>query len=270
MYHFVGVFHVAVGHLRNMHKSVLMHADVDKCSEVGDVGDDAGEHHSLNEIVHLFHIGVELEGFQLLSRVAPRFFQFVHDIRQGGNTHLGRHVSLHLHLLALLFVSNQFAYGTTVVARHLFHDVVALGVDGRIVERVLGIGNAKESGTLQESRGAKSRHFLQLGTRSKGTILAAIVDDVLGQCRSESADVHQQMLGGGVQVDAHLVDATLDGLVERVLQLRLVNVVLILSHADALRVYFHQFCQRVHQPAPDADGSAHGDVLVGKLLAGNL
>ena len=54
------------------------------------------------------------------------------------------------------------------------------------------------------------------------------------------------------------------------LQFALVHIVLVLPHADALRVDLHQFGQRVHQPPPDAHRAAHRHVLVGKLLAGGL
>ncbi len=54
------------------------------------------------------------------------------------------------------------------------------------------------------------------------------------------------------------------------LELGLVHVVLILSYADALRVNLHEFGQGVHQSSADAHGTAHGDILVGKLLAGDV
>ena len=54
------------------------------------------------------------------------------------------------------------------------------------------------------------------------------------------------------------------------LQFRLVNVMLVLSYADAFRVNLYQFRQWVHQSASYADGSAHGDILVGELISGSL
>ena len=78
------------------------------------------------------------------------------------------------------------------------------------------------------------------------------------------------MLRGGIEVDAYEVHATLNGLVQRVLELGLVNVVLILSNADALGVNLHQFRQRVHQSSSDAHGTAHRDVLVREFVAGYL
>ena len=78
------------------------------------------------------------------------------------------------------------------------------------------------------------------------------------------------MLGGGIEIDTHLVDTTLNGLVKCMLQFRLVNVMLVLSYADALRVNLHQFRQWIHQSASYADSSAHGDILVGELISGCL
>ena len=42
---------------------------------------------------------------------------------------------------------------------------------------------------------------------------------------------------------------------------------LILAHADGLRVDLYEFSQRIHESAPYGDGSAHGDVVVGEFLA---
>ena len=55
-------------------------------------------------------------------------------------------------------------------------------------------------------------------------------------------------------------------MVEALLEARLVDVVLVLADADRLGVDLHQFGQRVHQAAADANGAAHRHVLVGKLF----
>ena len=47
----------------------------------------------------------------------------------------------------------------------------------------------------------------------------------------------------------------------------MVDILLVLSHTDAAGVYLHQFCQRVHQSAPYAYGSTHGNILIGELFA---
>ena len=42
VYYLVGVSHILVGQLRDVHQTVLVDADVDEGTEIGDVGDDAG------------------------------------------------------------------------------------------------------------------------------------------------------------------------------------------------------------------------------------
>ena len=80
-------------------------------------------------------------------------------------------------------------------------------------------------------------------------MLPAVIDDVLRQGWSETADVHEQVLRGRVDIDADEVDAALHRPVERVLEFGLVHVVLILSHADALRVDLDQLRKRVLKPS---------------------
>ena len=75
---------------------------------------------------------------------------------------------------------------------------------------------------------------------------------------------------GGVKVYTNRVDTAFNGKVKALFQLGLVNVVLILSYADAFRVNLYKFSQRVHKSPAYAYGTAHGYVLVGKLLARSL
>ena len=78
------------------------------------------------------------------------------------------------------------------------------------------------------------------------------------------------MLRSGIEVDANGVYTALYGLVERVFQQGLIYIVLILSHTNALGIYFHKFCQWVHQSATDAYGSTYCYILIWKLVARNL
>ena len=45
---------------------------------------------------------------------------------------------------------------------------------------------------------------------------------------------------------------------------------LILAHADGLRVYLYQFGQWIHEAAGDRDRTTNGDVVVGKFFTGQL
>ena len=50
----------------------------------------------------------------------------------------------------------------------------------------------------------------------------------------------------------------------------MIDVFLVLTHADARRIYLDEFCQRVHQSTTYADGSANGYILVWELFSCNL
>ena len=51
LYHIGGMGDATVGHLGDMHKTVLMDTDIYEGSEVGDVGNDAWQFHSLDKVV---------------------------------------------------------------------------------------------------------------------------------------------------------------------------------------------------------------------------
>ncbi len=268
--HIIGILDIAVGQLRDMHQAVLMDADIDEGAEVGDVGHDARKLHARHEVVDGMHAGVELERLGFAARVEAGLLQFLHDIVERRHAHRLGDIAVEVDAAACGRVLHQVTHAAAAVLGHVLHHGVALRVDGAGVERVLGAGDAQEAGALREGGRTEARHFLQLLARGEGAMLTAVVDDVLRQRWPEPTDVGQQVLRRRVDVDADGIDAQLHRLVEAVAQLRLVDVVLILSHADALRVNLHQFGQRIHQSAADAHGAAHSDILVGELLARHL
>ena len=107
----------------------------------------------------------------------------------------------------------------------------------------------------------------QLRARAEASVLVAILHDVDRRALGDSGDVAQQRPRGGVEIDADAVDATLDHGFERLLQIALIDIVLILADADRFGIDLHQLGERVLQAARDADGAAHGEVEIGKLLA---
>ena len=141
---------------------------------------------------------------------------------------------------------------------------------GRVVQWVLCIWDAEESGTLFESLGTHSGHLHQFLARCKGSVFCPIVHNVLGEGRTETGDVSQQVSAGGVEVHTHRVHTTFHGHVERFLQGRLVYIVLVLAYTDALGFNLHQLGQRVHQSATDGYGTTDGHIVFGEFLSGNL
>ena len=95
---------------------------------------------------------------------------------------------------------------------------------------------------------------------------SAIFHDFFGQRRAESTHIGEQVGRSGVEIHAHGIHTTLDSLIQRAFECAGIDVVLILSHADGLGIDFHQFGQGVGESASDGNGSANGDIVVGKFL----
>ena len=77
---------------------------------------------------------------------------------------MGGEVPFDINFCQEFLIANEILYRTFQVLRHLLNDVIALGMNGRVVERVLGIGNTEEACTLLEGRITQTLHLLELGT----------------------------------------------------------------------------------------------------------
>jgi hypothetical protein len=69
---FGGVLNEPVRECANVHKAVLVDADVDECAELGDIGDDAFEDHFWLIVGELAEFFVEPWSDKLLARIAAR------------------------------------------------------------------------------------------------------------------------------------------------------------------------------------------------------
>ena len=67
-----------------------------------------------------------------------------------------------------------------------------------------------------------------------------------------------------------MIDHRADNFVEHFAEFFLVDVMLVQSHADCLRVDFYQFRKRVLQPPPHADSAADCQIQIGEFLARNI
>src|SRR5262249_60359809 len=110
--------------------------------------------------------------------------------------------------------------------------------------------------------GAETRHVEELAPRAKETALLALIDDRRRQSLADARDVSQERRRSGVQVDAHLIDARLDDLIETAFQAVRRDVVLVLPDADGLRIDLDELGERVLKASPDAGPSAPRDVEV--------
>ena len=140
-------------------------------------------------------------------------------------------------------------------------------MNGGDVQRVIAVADAQEAGSLLEGLGADAGHGGQLHARAEAAVFIAELDDLLRGAFVDAGHVAQQRPGRGVEIHADAVDAAFNHRLQRFVQMALVDVMLILADADGLRVDLDQLGQRVLQAARDGDGSADGQVEVGKLLA---
>lgn len=172
-----------------------------------------------------------------------RFGKFAHDVVERRKAHHTAAITLQIDAVARFCGGDEAFHGAARVFRHLFHQLVAFRMHRRVVERVFAANDAQEACALLKSLRSQARHFEKFAARSKRAVFGTVVHNVLRQRRAEARHISQQTLAGRVDVDADRVDTALHRLVERFLERTLVNVVLVLSDADGLRVDFDQFGQ---------------------------
>jgi hypothetical protein len=114
-----------------------------------------------------------------------------------------------------------------------------------VVERVPGVRDAQEAGGLLEHLFAEPRDVEKLLARREESVGRAMLDDLLGHRRADARDVFEKVVRRGVEIHPDRVDAGIHHDVERFFERGLRNVVLVLAHADALRVDFYELGQRV-------------------------
>ena len=154
------------------------------------------------------------------------------------------------------------------VSNNAARERVRFRVHGGGVQRLLTAADADESCPLAEGFRPQSRHVQQLLTVREGAVFGAVGNDAFGSCGAHSRHVREQLHGGAVEVHSHGVHAVFDGVVEGAAQGGGRHVVLVLAHADGLRVDFDELGERVLQAACNRDGAAHGHVVVGQLGGG--
>ena len=97
-----------------------------------------------------------------------------------------------------------------------------------------------------------------------------MLDNPLGQLRSDPGHVRQQGTAGRVDVDAYRVDARFHFAFQAATQQCLVHVMLVLADSDGLGIDLDQLGQRVLQPMRDADRAADGDIQLGIFVSGQF
>ena len=217
------------------------------------------------QILELVNVGAERERHEAVARIAPGLLQLADQIVIGEGADLVLEPAGLLHQLDAR--AQQRGGVDPQLRRQLVERAVALRVNAGVVERVGRVGDAQEAGRLLVDLLREPRHLQQAVARSEQPRLRPVLDDRARQAGADPRHVRQQVVRGGVHVDAHLVHARIDHRLEAAPQAGLGDIVLVLPDADALRIDLHQLGQRVLQAARDRDRAADGDVQLGELLA---
>ncbi len=124
-----------------MHQAILMHADIDKGTEGGDIGDDAVEGHPLLQVFHLHDIFTKTGGNEALAGVAARFLQLGDNIPQGRQADILADILLEADFIEKVRLGDQCRQGNAEIRRHLFYQGVSLRMDRGIVQGVFRLVN---------------------------------------------------------------------------------------------------------------------------------
>ncbi len=155
---FGGIFDEGIAELADVDETILVDAYIDKGTEGGDVGDNAGEFHANLEVFGFFDAFLEMEDFELFAGVASGFGEFFDDVAQRRETDIGGDVVARFDLGAKLRIFEQLVDGAIEVGGHFFDEGVALGMNGGGIERMRGTIDAEESSGLLEGFFAEARN----------------------------------------------------------------------------------------------------------------
>ena len=141
-------------------------------------------------------------------------------------------------------------------------------MDGGIVENAFALRYAQKARALLKGLGAEFRYFFDLRAGGECTVFLAIGDNIFRCGRVQTGNALQKRRRGGVDVHADGVDAVLHHAAERIVELLLRHVVLVLPHADGLGVDLHKLGERVLQAPRDRHRRAEVHVVLRELLGG--
>ena len=159
------------------------------------------------------HALLKLEHLRCATRISPWFVKFCPNIMERGEPHFGSAIAIEIDFLSNLRMRDERLKVSSRITRHLLHQRIAFGVYGGIVERMLRLRNAQETCALFIGFRPKSGDFQEFFARSKRPMFGTIIDNVLRQCRSESADIGEEMGGSRVEIHPNSIHTVLYGVI---------------------------------------------------------
>src|SRR3569623_812550 len=156
-----------------MHEAVLVHADVDEGSEIGDVGDHAFEAPTGLKVAQGYPAFYERRGLELLTRVASGLVEFSENVLHGllAEARVGK--VLWLELAQKRAVADQRFHRAAARGNDAFDDRIRLGMHGRRVEWIVAVHDAQKSRGLLIRLRPEARDVFDLLAAAKGAVLIA-------------------------------------------------------------------------------------------------
>ena len=264
------------GNLRNMHQTILMDGNIDKCAKVGDIAHRSGQHHPFFQVAHLHHIGAQQRFWQLVPWVPSRLAQLGDHIPQGRLSYSDALCNLCLsHLCYPLCQLLQLSFQQILCliaaqGQQLLGSRITLGMDAGAIERFFTLRHPQKSRTLLKRLLSQFGNLHQLAALGKAAALLPVADNVFRYRLVDACHIGQQRLAGSVQIHTHPVDTVLHHASQSNIHLLCRHIMLILPDPNRLRVDFHQLCQRVLQPPRNGNGAAQGNIKLRKFFCSQL
>ena len=176
-----------------MYKSVLMHTDIDKCSEINNISNRALESHAGLQVLHLEDVAPEHRLRELLTGIARRLLDLGHDVLECYLTAVKLTGKCGKVCDCLSERSDCFL--VLDLAADLLKECSCLRIGLRVycrrIKRLFASRDPAEARTLLESFGSELGDLQELRSRAEPSVLFSVCNDVLGDCNVYARDVRQ-------------------------------------------------------------------------------
>ena len=253
-----------------MHQTVLVHTEVHKGAKLRHVAHGAFQNHAFLEVLDVFHAIVKAGHNKVRAWVTAGLFQLTQNVldRDGAELLVGK--QLWLQGLEHFGTAHDLVHRLAGGHNDLLHHGVGFRVNAGHIQWVVPPANAQKACSLLKRLGAQARDFHKLLAVAERTIRITPAHHRLGHRAAQARHAGEQRHGSRVQVYAHGVHAVFHHRIQLACQLALVDIVLVLAHANALGVNLDQLCQWVLQAAGNRDRTAQAHIHIRQLLRGKF
>lgn len=230
-----------------------MNVDINKCVEVGDVGDGIFQNYFWQQVIYGFYIIGEFCGFKFWMWIVVWFFQFFDNVGDCWDVKFFIGEVYCFQVVQCIVIVYQIFQCLLGGGQNMFDYWVSFWVNGGGIQWVVVVVDMQEVCVLFKGFWFQMVDFQQLLVVLELIIFVVSGDDVLCYYVGQVGDVGQQWNGGGVQVNVDGVYIVFYYCVQFMCQLGLVDIVLILVDVNGFWVDFYQFGQGILQMVGDGD-----------------